>query len=111
REQCAACHDVDARGMMSRISYMRKSPEGWSESLKRMIRLFNLTLTPAEAKQIVRYLASNHGQTRGEAERSLYESERRVHWSEENQDQEFRNACAQCHTLGRVLAQQRDEQE
>jgi quinohemoprotein amine dehydrogenase len=111
RTHCARCHTVDDRGMMSRLSYERKSPEGWSESLKRMVRLYELKISPADAKQIVRYLADHNGLTRSEAERSLYESERRVHWSEEERDQDFRQACAQCHTLGRVLAQARDEEE
>jgi quinohemoprotein amine dehydrogenase len=97
--------------MMSRISYERKSPEGWEQSLKRMIRLYSLQITPADARQIVRYLADEHGLTRSEAERSLYESERRVHWSEEHNDQDLRNACAVCHPLGRVLAQARDDEE
>ena len=108
---CARCHARDAQGLMTRISYLRKSPEGWSESLKRMIRLHGLQIAPAEAKEIVRYLANNQGLTRLEAERSLYESERRVHWSEENQDKDFRSACAGCHTLGRVLSQARDSEE
>lgn len=108
---CARCHPRDENGLMTRISYMRKSPEGWSESLKRMVRLHGLQLSPADAKQVVRYLADRHGLTRSEAERSLYESERRVHWSEEHEDADFREACSGCHTLGRVLMQARDAEE
>ncbi len=96
---------------MTRISYLRKSPEGWAESLKRMIRLHGLQVSPGDAKQLVRSLANSHGLARSEAERGLYESERRVHWSEEQQDQDFRRACAECHPLGRVLLQQRDDEE
>src|SRR5262249_36211982 len=70
---CVRCHERDAKGMMSRISYERKSPEGWEQSLKRMIRLYSLQITQADARQIVRYLADEHGLTRSEAERSLYE--------------------------------------
>ena len=103
--RCIGCHARDERGHMSRISYSRKSPEGWQETLKRMGRLYQVQLSPAEAKHMVRYLASQHGLTRSEAERSLYESERRVHWSEEQHDSDFKQACAQCHTLGRVLGQ------
>jgi len=111
RTHCSRCHQRDDKGMMTRISYARMSPEGWSETVKRMIRLFDVKLSPADAKQIVRYLANEHGLTRSEAERSLYESERRVHWSEDSHDQDFRRACAQCHTLGRVLMQARDDEE
>jgi quinohemoprotein amine dehydrogenase len=108
---CARCHALDDRQHMTRISYVRKSPEGWSESVKRMVRLHGVQLSPADAKQIVRSLADSHGLARSEAERGLYESERRVHWSEEAHDQDFRRACAECHPLGRVLLQQRDEEE
>jgi quinohemoprotein amine dehydrogenase len=108
---CARCHALDERKHMTRISYVRKSPEGWSETIKRMGRLHGLQLSPTDARQLVRSLANSHGLARSEAERGLYESERRVHWSEEQQEQDFRRACAQCHTLGRVLLQQRDDEE
>lgn len=108
---CARCHALDERQHMTRISYLRKSPEGWSETIKRMGRLYGMQLSTSDAKQLVRSLANSHGLTRVEAERGLYESERRVHWSEEGQDQDFKRACAQCHTLGRVLLQQRDPEE
>ena len=108
---CVRCHALDDRQHMTRISYLRKSPEGWSRTLKRMIRLHGLQLSPADAKQIVRSLANTHGLTRSEARRGLYESERRVHWSEEHHEQDFRRACAQCHPLGRVLLEYRNEEE
>jgi len=108
---CVRCHALDEKSHMTRISYVRKSPEGWSESIKRMGRLHGLNLSPNDAKQLVRSLANTHGLARSEAERGLYESERRVHWSEEQHEQDFKRACAQCHTLGRILLQQRDDEE
>ena len=108
---CARCHKQDDDKLMTRISFLRKSPEGWSETIKRMIRLHGVQLSPTDAKQLVRSLANSNGLTRSEAERGLYESERRVHWSEESQDQDFRRACGECHPLGRVLLQQRDAEE
>ncbi|MCC6785950.1 MAG: quinohemoprotein amine dehydrogenase subunit alpha [Planctomycetes bacterium] len=108
---CSRCHAQDERGHMTRISYQRKAPEGWSETVKRMIRLYEVKVTPAEAKAIVRYLSNEHGLARAEAERGLYESERRVHWSEAQHDEDFRQTCSVCHPLGRVLIQQRDPEE
>jgi len=108
---CARCHALDDTQHMTRISFVRKSPEGWSETIKRMGRLHGLQLSPNDAKQLVRSLANSHGLARSEAERGLYESERRVHWSEAHHDQDFRRACAECHPLGRVLLQQRDAEE
>ena len=108
---CARCHALDDQKHMTRISFVRKSPEGWAETIKRMGRLHGVQLEAAQAKWLVRSLSNSHGLTRSEAERGLYESERRVHWSEEHHDQDFRRACAQCHPLGRVLLQQRDAEE
>ena len=108
---CARCHAPDQNQHMTRISFVRKSPEGWAETIKRMGRLHGLQLSPGDAKQLVRTLSNSHGLARTEAERGLYESERRVHWSEAHHDQDFQRACAQCHPLGRVLLQQRDDEE
>ena len=108
---CARCHVLDDKQQMTRISYVRKAPEGWAETIKRMGRLHGLQLSPNDAKQLVRTLSNSHGLARSEAERGLYESEKRVHWSEEHHDQDFRRACAECHPLGRVLLQQRDDEE
>lgn len=111
RDRCAVCHTPGEDGLMSRISYMRKSPEGWELSLKRMIRLNNVVVTPEEARDIVRYLANDHGLARAEAAAAMYGSERRVHWSEEAYDKKMRESCAECHTLGRVLNERRDKKE
>ena len=108
---CGRCHTRDDREHMTRISYVRKSPEGWAQTIKRMGRLHGLQLTPTTAKALVRSLSNSHGLTRAEAERGLYESERRVHWSEEHHDEDFKRACAQCHPLGRALLQYRDADE
>ena len=108
---CGRCHTRDDREHMTRISYVRKSPEGWAQTIKRMGRLHGLQLTPTSAKALVRSLSNSHGLTRGEAARGLYESERRVHWSEEHHEEDFKRACAQCHPLGRALLQYRDKDE
>ena len=110
-QHCGGCHKVEEDGFMSRVSFMRKGPEGWEMSLKRMIRHHDMEFSPEEARQMIRYLAHHHGLARSEAERSLYDAERRVHWSEQDKDQDLRRTCAPCHTLGRVFAQQRTGEE
>jgi len=110
-QKCTACHKPQPDGRLSRISYMRKTPEGWELSLKRMIRLNKVEVTPEEARQIVRYLANDHGLARSEAERALYEVERRVHWSEQDEEEELRATCGECHTLGRVYSERREAEE
>jgi quinohemoprotein amine dehydrogenase len=108
---CSTCHQDQGDGALSRISFMRKTPEGWELSLKRMIRLQHMVITPEDARAIVRYLANDHGLARAEAEKSMYEVERRIHWSEEQADKDLRASCGECHTLGRVLAERRDDKE
>src|SRR4051812_14833646 len=59
--KCGGCHKADAKGNLTRISWERTTPEGWELALKRMVRLNGVVLTPAEAREIVQYLASYHG--------------------------------------------------
>ena len=110
-KHCIGCHARNEKGHMTRISYERKSPEGWELTLKRMLRQHHLQVSQDEARQMLAYLANEHGLTRSEAARGIYESERRVHWSEASADQELRESCGGCHSLGRVLSQQRDATE
>ena len=55
--KCATCHTKDAKSNLSRISWERSTPEGWEEAIKRMVRLNGLSITPGEARSIVKYLA------------------------------------------------------
>src|SRR5579872_3019189 len=59
--KCGSCHTKDDKGNLSRISWERTTPEGWEEALKRMVRLNGLTISPAEAKSVVKYLSTYHG--------------------------------------------------
>src|ERR1044071_1324893 len=59
--QCSGCHVRDSAGRMQRISYLRKTPEGWETSLRRMVSLNNVKLDPATARAIVRYLSDHQG--------------------------------------------------
>jgi hypothetical protein len=50
KSACGACHEQDDAGMMSRISYERKSPEAWELTLKRMMRTGGVQPTPSRRK-------------------------------------------------------------
>src|SRR5262249_27535230 len=76
--KCSACHARDDKGNMARISWERATPEGWQEALKRMIRLNGVSLTPVEAKQIIKYLGTYHGLAPEEAKPTKYFNERRI---------------------------------
>lgn len=110
--KCITCHQVNEDdGTMGRLSFMRKTPEGWEMSIRRMVTHGHVELTKEEGQQLVRYFSNHQGLTRAEAELALYDAERRVHWSEAQEDEDLRVTCGECHTLGRVLSEYRDPQE
>jgi quinohemoprotein amine dehydrogenase len=105
--KCGTCHVRDGRGNMQRISWERTTPEGWQEALKRMIVVNGVSLTPAEARQIVKYLATDHGLAPEEAKAVMYDAERRVHHETGIPDDRLDHACARCHNFARVLSWRR----
>ena len=68
----------DSAGVMQRISYERKTPEGWEMSVRRMVALNNVELEPAAARTIVRYLSDNQGLAPAELRPGRFEIERRM---------------------------------
>ena len=109
--KCGTCHSVDAHGMMQRLSWTRATPEGWQEVLKRMIREQSVSVTPAEARVIVKYLSDQHGLAPEEAKPVLYYAERRIHdEASEARDPvqaNFIEDCAKCHEAARPLSWRR----
>ena len=75
---CVRCHAMDDAGRMTRISYERKTPEGWQQTIRRMVLLNDVELEPEVARDIVRYLADEHGLAPEEARPGFFEAERRV---------------------------------
>ncbi len=58
---CGGCHRPDDKGQMSRISFQRNTPEGWQDTIKRMMALNGLKLDPAAGREVVKYLSDNLG--------------------------------------------------
>ena len=58
---CGGCHVRDSAGRMERLSYMRKTPEGWETSIRRMVALQNVRLDPMVARAINKYLSNHQG--------------------------------------------------
>jgi len=100
--KCASCHAKDDKGNLTRISWIRTTPEGWEEAIKRMIRLNGLTLEPADAKAIVKYLSTSHGLAPEEAKPVMYMTEHRIQ-DEAIPNESFKSTCNNCHALGRAL--------
>jgi len=109
RTKCVSCHASDARDQMTRISYMRKTPEGWQETIKRMVRESGLQIEPADARAIVKYLSNHHGLTPEEARLGFYEVEKRV--VVERIPDELDRTCRRCHSLGRIFSQRRTRED
>jgi quinohemoprotein amine dehydrogenase len=61
RTRCRGCHRADDKGRMTRISYRRATPENWERTIKRMMSLNHVTLSPDDARAILRYLATTKG--------------------------------------------------
>jgi len=109
-EKCSPCHKQDDKRNLTRISWVRTTPEGWQQAIKRMLRLHGLTLTPDEARQVVRYLASSHGLAPEEARPALYQAERRM-IDETPPSEQVRDACMACHAWGRTMSWRRSKEE
>ncbi len=101
--KCGACHAPDAKGNMTRISYIRTTPEGWEEAIKRMVRLNGLQLSPDEARSILRYLSDQHGLAPEENAKIAYFTEHRI-IDEKIPSPDVAHACAACHALAKPLS-------
>lgn len=110
-EACGVCHVTDEPGILSRISYRRTTPEGWQQTIKRMVSLNDMILDPDEAREIVRYLSNNLGLAPEEARGGAFEVERRLIEYEYEADRDTEATCSACHSMGRILNQRRTKEE
>ncbi|MEO8096749.1 MAG: quinohemoprotein amine dehydrogenase subunit alpha [Acidobacteriota bacterium] len=109
--KCASCHAQDERGIMQRISFERTTPEAWQEILKRMIGAHGVSVTPVEARGIVKYLSDRHGLAPQEAKAVAYDTERRVHEETNIPSESLKTACARCHGFARALSWRRSPED
>jgi quinohemoprotein amine dehydrogenase len=108
--KCGACHAPDAKGNMSRISWIRTTPEGWEEAIKRMIRLNGVSLEPDDARKILRYLSDEHGLAPEEAKPVEYFPEHRM-VDEKVPNEEITRSCVGCHALAKPLSWRRSSED
>jgi quinohemoprotein amine dehydrogenase len=111
RQKCGSCHRADEQGRMTRISYRRTTPEGWEETIKRMVSLNDVKLEPSDARAILRYLADRHGLAPEEAQPGAFEVERRLIDFKYEKDKDTEDTCIKCHSFGRVMLQRRTKEE
>jgi quinohemoprotein amine dehydrogenase len=107
--KCSGCHRADAKGNLSRISWIRTTPEGWEQALKRMVRLNGLQVTPQEARDIVQYLSATHGLAPAEALEVRYMSEHRL--VDETVPDDVKEVCNACHAAGVPKQWRRSKEE
>lgn len=110
-EKCSGCHKADDKSNLTRISWIRTTPEGWEEAIKRMVRLNGLTLTPEEARHVVAYLSTDHGLAPEETAPNRWYLEMRQVYSEPTPSPEIHMACASCHSFARPMTWRRSATE
>ena len=111
KQKCELCHRADDKGRLTRISYRRTTPDGWEETIKRMVTLNDVKLEPSEARDILRYLADRQGLAPDEAKPGAFEVERRMIDFKYAGDKDTEDTCIKCHSFGRVLLQRRTKEE
>jgi quinohemoprotein amine dehydrogenase len=109
--ECSSCHARDDEGRLSRISYLRKTPEGWQASIQRMMGLHGVRLEAEYARAVVSYLANEQGLAPEELRPGLFEVERRRIDYDYPGDSGVEFTCIQCHSMGRVITQRRTNDE
>jgi quinohemoprotein amine dehydrogenase len=109
--KCGGCHARDSEGNMQRLSWERTTPEVWQNALKQMILLEGVSVTPVEARSIVKYLGSSHGLAPEEAEPVRYQAERRIQEETGIPTDTLRDTCAKCHSFARILSWRRSTQD
>ena len=111
REKCGACHVADAKGNLSRISWVRTTPEGWDQAIKRMVKLNGAGVSPEDARHIVRYLSNSHGLAPEEAKPVMYFTEKRLVDETNIPSESVRQGCAACHAFAQPLSWRRSSLE
>jgi quinohemoprotein amine dehydrogenase len=111
RSRCGGCHRTDDRGRMSRISFRRATPENWERTIKRMVTLNKVNLDPADARNILKYLADHQGLAPEEERPIAFEAERRMVEYTYTADKDTADTCSSCHSMTRVLSERRTKEE
>jgi quinohemoprotein amine dehydrogenase len=111
QKACAPCHSVDDKQQISRISFRRNTPEGWQETMRRMVALNGLRIDPQTARTVVKYLSDNLGLAPEEARPAAFEAERRIIDYKYTANADAEGVCNRCHSLGRVISQRRTREE
>jgi quinohemoprotein amine dehydrogenase len=111
RAKCGSCHRADQQRRLSRISYRRATPENWELTIKRMVTLNKVDLDPADARNILKYLADRQGLAPEEERPIAFDAERRLVEYTYAADKDTADTCSSCHSMARVLGERRTKEE
>jgi quinohemoprotein amine dehydrogenase len=111
QKACGPCHTTDDKQQISRLSFQRNTPEGWQDSLKRMIALNGLQIDPQTAREVVKYLSNHMGLAPEEARAGAFEVERRTGDFKYAANSDAEGVCTRCHSMARVISQRRTHGE
>ena len=75
---CGSCHVPDDKKMMTRISFRRATPENWELTIRRMMSLNGVQITPETARHVIKSLSDSHGLAPEEARSIMFDAERRL---------------------------------
>lgn len=109
--KCVACHSKESDNSWSRISHMRKTPEGWLATIGRMQVMHGLEISDDERRSVMKFLADTQGLAPSETEPYRYALEHRMNTHEAFDSQLFTETCSRCHSGARVKLQRRPESE
>ena len=107
--KCTGCHTNNG-GLVSRISYLRKTPEGWEETLWRHKRIHGLSVTREEKESLILYLSDRQGLAPAEVAPYAYTLEKRD-TREKVEDQSVIDTCVRCHSYAKAALQRRTPEE
>lgn len=110
-EKCGACHTPDDKGDLARISWVRATPEGWAQTIKRMVKLNGAVIDPDDARKIIHYLGAYHGLAPDEAKPVMYFAEKRIQDETNIPNETVRQACAACHAFAQPMSSRRSRRE
>ena len=106
--RCSGCHaPQEEGGKLDALEAQRKSPEGWSMTLSRMVRTHGVELQAGEARILVKYLSDHYGLAPAEVEPYRFILEQRNTRTTQDVPEPLQAGCVQCHSYARIALQRR----
>ncbi len=108
--RCLVCHAPrEEDGKLDAIEAQRKSPEGWSMTLSRMVRTHGVELQDGDARILVKYLSDHYGLAPKEVEPYRFILEQRNTRTTQDVPKPLQSGCIQCHSYARIALQRRTQ--